>query len=67
MKNEADAMGKKPEDISARIREVDAKMASLEDRIEKNRADLERNNASITLRIAELCKATMLKGNGSKR
>lgn len=67
MSNDTQADRKRPEDIPGRIRELDATIANLDERIEKNKADLERNNASLTVKIAEICKATELKRRGSKR
>lgn len=61
MNNDTEVIRKAPEDIPARIRELDARIAGLDERIEKNRADMERNNTSLTVKIAELCKATLQK------
>ena len=62
MKNHTEAVRKRPADIVTRIREIDASLASLDERIEKNKAGLECNNASLTVKIAELWKT-----GGSKR
>jgi hypothetical protein len=67
VKNDTQADRKRPEDIPGRIRELDASINNLDERIEKNKADLDRNNASLTVKIAEICKATELKRDGSKR
>lgn len=67
MENDTKIARKRPENIPARIRELDDSIAGLDERIEKNRADLERNNANLTLKIAELCKVTLQNGRHSKR
>lgn len=67
MKNDTPADRKRPEDIPSRIRELDASIASLDERIEKNKADLDRNNASLTIKIAEMCTTTTPKRHSSKR
>ncbi|HTV41209.1 MAG TPA: hypothetical protein VMF08_11580 [Candidatus Sulfotelmatobacter sp.] len=65
MKKSADSLRKPPEDIPARIRELDAQMAALDERLEKNKAALERNNTALTAKIAELC-VSALKRRTSK-
>ena len=56
MKRIAGQLRKPPEDISGRIRGLDARIARLEARLERNRTDLERNSADLTEKLAELCK-----------
>jgi uncharacterized small protein (DUF1192 family) len=67
VKNDSEAVRKRPADIPARIRELDAGIASLDERIERNKTDLERNNASLTVKIAELCKPAGPGRRSSKR
>ncbi len=54
MKNDVQAAPEQALDIDRRT--VDAKLANVHARIQRNKADLERTNAELTLKITEMLK-----------
>ena len=54
MKSEVEEKRESFRDFGNRINPLDEKLAELEARVEKNKADLERNNQKILAKIAQL-------------
>jgi hypothetical protein len=56
MQSEAQETREQPRASTNRLEELDVTMARLDARIEKNKAELERNNEALTLKLAELAR-----------
>jgi uncharacterized small protein (DUF1192 family) len=56
VKSEVEETRKPAMDFASRTARLDAKITSLDDRIARNKAELERTNAQLTLKIAEMLK-----------
>ena len=56
MKKDMEKTGELPCDSGNRINPLDAKITELHDRIERNKAELERNNAKLGTKLEELSK-----------
>jgi hypothetical protein len=62
MQSEVQEAREKPRASTNRLEELDVTMARLDARIEKNKAELERNNEALTLKLAELARRVVETG-----